>query len=337
MLLLDSKQLEFDGITVFPDHADPMQYYYLPLMPHLTTVKDPAAGNAEVPQFSLIRFRGRAGTGGFLNFDVNIGAGDDRLDEIRRQIQNEERLRDPPRLAPVTTVSGTVRLLMLGKQSGDAATAAPGTEAGPQFVLKMDHSATPSLYGNNQAAFSIRLDAAGVTVIEKALAGEILPIAVVYSLNYLGLRPAYAVRLNIDWNRVQQHMDETYSGGFLFSSVDISNSVDELVENRAIVLEADTFVTENEENKSITDRRDAALNQVRSMITEAFFQPTLPPIEPGKEEEWSKALRIAAGVAGAIGGGPAAMVASRSTSTSRMERPYADSSSRGPSIFISRR
>jgi len=156
MLLLDSKQLEFDGITVFPDHADPMQYYYLPLMPHLTTVKDPAAGNAEVPQFSLIRFRGRAGTGGFLNFDVNIGAGDDRLDEIRRQIQNEERLRDPPRLAPVTTVSGTVRLLMLGKQSGDAATAAPGTEAGPQFVLKMDHSATPSLYGNNQAAFSIR-------------------------------------------------------------------------------------------------------------------------------------------------------------------------------------
>jgi hypothetical protein len=310
MILLDSKQLEFDGITVFPDHADPMQYYYLPLMPHLTTIKDPAAGNAEVPQFSLIRFRGRAGTGGFLNFDVNIGAGGDRLEELRRQIQDQERLRDLPRLAPVTTVSGTVRLLMLGHQSGDTAAAATGEEEGPKFVLKMDHSATPSLYGNNQAAFSIRLDAAGVTVIEKSLEGEILPIAVVYSLNYLGLRPAYAVRLSIDWNRVQNHMDETYSGGFLFSSVDISNSVDELVENRAIVLEADTFVTEDEENKSITERRDAALNQVRAMITEAFFQPTLPPIEPGKEEEWSKAMRIAAGVAGAIAGGPGAMVAS---------------------------
>ena len=243
MLLLDSKQREIDGITVFPDHADPLQYYYLPLAPHMTTVKDPAAGNAEVPQFSLIRFRGRAGTGGFLNFDVNIGASEQQLDEIRRTIQNEERLRDMPRIAPVTTVSGTVKLLMLGKQSydGTAGTKAsssstpPPTIEGPQFVLKMDHSATPSLYGNNQAAFSVRLDAAGVTVIEKSLNGEILPIAVVYSLNYLGLRPAYSVRLSIDWNRVQNHMDETYSGGFLFSSVDISNSVDKLVEDRVIV------------------------------------------------------------------------------------------------------
>jgi hypothetical protein len=313
MLLLDSKQREIDGITVFPDHADPMQYYYLPLMPHLTTVKDPAAGNAEVPQFSLIRFRGRAGTGGFLNFDVNIGASEQQLDEIRRTIMNEERLRDLPRIAPVTTVSGTVKLLMLGKQSGDdqaggtkaSTTPAPVIE-GPQFVLKMDHSATPSLYGNNQAAFSIRLDAAGVTVIEKSLDGEILPIAVVYSLNYLGLRPAYSVRLSIDWNRVQTHMDEKYGGGFLFTSVEIGNTVDKLVEDRVIVLEADTFVTEDDENKSVTARRDAALNQVRSMITETFFTPTLPPMEPGKEEDWEKAVRAATSIISTIAAGPAA-------------------------------
>jgi hypothetical protein len=311
MLLLDSKQWDIDGITVFPDHADPLQIHYLPTMPHLTTIPDPAAGNAEVPQFSLIRFRGSAGTGGFLNFDVNIGASQDQLDEIRRRIQSEERLPELPRLAPVTTVSGTVRLLMLGKQSGDDADGGAAPEvAGPEFVLKIDHSATPSLYGNNQAAFSVRLDAAGVTTIEKSLEGEILPIAVVYSLNYLGLRPAYSVRLSIDWDRVQKHMDERFSAGFLFSSVEIANAVDDLVENRAIVLEADTFVVEDEDNRSITDRRDAALNQVRAMITDGFFQPTLPPIEPGKEEEWAKALRLISGVAGAVAGGPAAMIAS---------------------------
>ncbi len=316
MLLLDSKQWDIEGLTVFPDHADTQQFHYLPTMPHLTTVRDQAAGNVEVPQFSLIRFRGQAGTGGFLNFDVNIGASDDQLSEVARRIQSEERLRDLPRLAPVTTVSGTVRLLMLGKASGDEAEGDEGTGAaapdigGPEFVLKIDQSASPSLYGNNQAAFSVRLDAAGVTVIETSLEGEILPIAVVYSLNYHGLRPAYSVRLSIDWDRVQKHMDERFSAGFLFSSVTISNAVDELVESRAIVLEADTFVVEDEDNRSITDRRDAALNQVRMMITDAFFQPTLPPIEPGKEEEWAKALRIASGVAGAIAGGPAAMVAS---------------------------
>lgn len=310
MLLLDKKQREIDGITVFPDHADPMQYYYLPLMPHMTTIKDPGAGNAEVPQFSLIRFRGRAGTGGFLNFDVNLGASDDQIENIRRTIQREERLRDLPRVAPVTTVSGTVKLLMLGRQSGDAAAPAAGGDAGPKFVLKMDHHASPSLYGNNQAAFSVQLDAAGVTVVEQSMNGEILPIAVVYSLNYLGLRPAYSIRLDIDWDRVQKHMDETYSGGFLFSSVDISNTVDELEESRAIVLEADTFIVEDEDNEGTIDRRDAALAQVRSMITEAFFQPSLPPYEPGKEEEWVKAVRIAAGVVGAIGAGPAGAMAS---------------------------
>src|ERR1043165_7485565 len=317
MLLLDSKQREIDGITVFPDHADPSQYYYLPLMPHLTTVQDPGAGNAEVPQFSLIRFKGRAGTGGFLNFDVNIGARDRQLDEIRQKIQEEALLKTARRIAPVTTVSGTVRLLMLGQQSPDPAAKTPATQpagdsGAPKFVLKMDHSATPSLYGNNQAAFSVQLDAAGVTVVEKSLAGEILPIAVVYSLNYLGLRPAYSVRLNIDWDRVQKHMDETYSGGFLFSSVSISNTVDELVENRAIVLEADSFVTEDEENRSILNRRDAALAQVRAMITEAFFQPALPPYTPGKEDDWEKKLRAVAGAVSVIGAGPAGATAQSS-------------------------
>lgn len=309
MLLLDSRQREIDGMTVFPDHADPLQYYYLPLMPHMTTVRDPGAGNAEVPQFSLIRFRGRAGTGGFLNFDVNLGATEDQLDEIRRVIEREERLRETPRIAPVTTVSGTVKLLMLGRQTGDAP-ATPGTDGAPKFVLKMDHHASPSLFGDNQAAFSVQLDAAGVTVIEKSLQGEILPIAVVYSLNYLGLRPAYSIRLDIDWDRVQEHMDEKYSGGFLFSSVEISNTVDELEESRAIVLEADTFVVEDEDNQGVIDRRDAALAQVRSMITEAFFTPTLPPYEPGKEDEWAEKLRLVAGVVGAIGAGPAGQMAS---------------------------
>lgn len=310
MLLLDKNQREIDGITVFPDHADPMQFYYLPLSPHLTTIKDPGAGNAEVPQLSLIRMRGRAGSGGFLNFDVNLGATDDQVALIRRTLQQEERLRDLPRLAPVTTIGGTVRLLMLGRQSGDAAPAAGGP--GPQFVLKMDHHTSPSLYGNNQAAFSVKLDPEGVTVVEQSMNGEILPIAVVYSLSYLGLRPAYRVKLHIDWDRVQKHMDETYSGGFMFSSVDISKTVDELEESRAIVLETDTFVTEDDANDGIIDRRDAALAQVRAMITEAFFQPTLPPYEKGKEKEWVEDLKKVAEIGAMVATGPAGMMASKS-------------------------
>ena len=36
MLLLDSRVREINGISVFPDHADPEQWYYMPLAPHLT-------------------------------------------------------------------------------------------------------------------------------------------------------------------------------------------------------------------------------------------------------------------------------------------------------------
>lgn len=308
MLLLDSKTRVIEDVTVFPDHADPMQFYYMPLAPHLTTRADSASDGAEIPQFSLIRFRGEAGTGGFLNFDVNIGADDRLLQQIRQTIMQEDRLDDLPRIAPVPLVGGTVRLLMLGHASGDDDTA-DSPDDGPAFVLEIDHSATPALYGNNQAAFSVKLDSAGVAVIEKSLEGEILPIAVVYSLDYLGLRPAYSVRLSIDWERTQTHMDESFSAGFLFSSVDIATVVDELVENRTIVLESDTFVTEDDDNDGVIDRRDAALAQVRSMITEAFFQPTLPPIEPGNEDGWEDDLRTVAAAASMVAAGPVGGIA----------------------------
>ena len=172
-------------------------------------------------------------------------------------------------------VDGTVKLLLLGRQSGDAP---PMGQIGqPQFIVKVDHAAKPSLYGDNQAAFSVQLDESGVTLMEKALLGEMSPIGVVYSLEYLALRPAYSVRLSVNWDRVQTRLDETFGGGFLFVSTQIENVVDKLIEERAIVIEADTFVPEGEDSAGIISRRDAALDQVRDMVTDAFFQPSLNP------------------------------------------------------------
>jgi hypothetical protein len=70
MLYLNPPYHIIEGVSLFPDHADPLQYYYLPLMPHLTTVEE---NNRSIPQIQLIKYRGRAGNGGFLNFDVNLG------------------------------------------------------------------------------------------------------------------------------------------------------------------------------------------------------------------------------------------------------------------------
>lgn len=284
MLYLEPPYLIVNGVMIFRDHADKEQLYYLPAAPRLTLLTDPVS-RQRIPQFQLIKYRGRAGNGGFLNFDCNLGLDEDELAEVRDEARRQLRLRGTPRIAPVPLVDGTVKLMLLGKQTGDEAEAESPT---PQFVLKIDHHTKPSLYGSNQAGFSVALDQEGVTVLEQAMQGEMSPLLVVYSLDYLGLRPAYNVRLKIDWDRVQKHMNERFGVNTWVFSADIDKTVDELVESRAIVLEADTFVPEGEDADGVIGRRDEALNQVRDMITEAFFTPSL---DPYKEEEdgWDKA------------------------------------------------
>jgi hypothetical protein len=288
MLYLNPPFYIIEGVSLFSDHADPLQYYYLPMMPKLTTIVDSVTGQ-KIPQIQLIKYRGKAGNGGFLNFDVNIGVEEVTLEKIRGKLRQMAGLNQAPRLAPVPLIDGTVRLLLFGKQTGD--TAAPNSTA-PQFVLKIDQAAKPSLYGDNQAAFSVALDQYGVTVMEKALQGEMSPIGIVYSLDYLALRPAYSVRLKVDWERVQKHLDEHFGIDAIFVSVDIDKAVDELVEKRAIVLEADTFVPEGEDESAVLGRRDQAVNEVREMILDAFFKPSIDPVKE-EEDGWDKAANFA--------------------------------------------
>jgi len=271
-------------------------------------VKDTGTGDM-VPQIEVIEYFGDAGDGGFLNFDVNVGIDQAALEDIQRELKQLARLSDTPRIAPVLLVDGTVKMMLFGKQTPDPAptptrgggtsptptgtgTGTTATDAAPQFVVKINQSAHPSLYGDNQASFSVSLDGEGVTVLSAALKGEMSPIGVVYSLDYLALRPAYSIKLNVDWNRVQKHLDQEFSAQTFFASVDIDKAVDQLIEQRAITLEADTFVPEGDDSKDIISRRDQAINEVRDMIINAFFQPSLDPIKQEKDG-WDKASQLA--------------------------------------------
>jgi hypothetical protein len=294
MLLLDSRSAVLDGVSVFPDHADPLQWYYLPAEPHLTVIDG-------TPMFQLVGFRGSR-TGGLLSFDCNIGLEQAQIDALQQKIATRFDLDGKPRLAPVPPVDGTVRLIIMGTDSGS-----PGEDA--PFVIKAVHNAKPSLYNDNAASFSVLLDEAGYAIVEGTLDAAILPIAVVYSLDYLALRPAYQVTLSIDWDRVQKHLDETFgTKAWIFSS-EISTVVDELDESKAIDLRADTFVPEDTEG--VIDRRDAALTQVKAMITSAFFEPSLPPWKPDSPSGWVQDLKaigeFATQQAALAAGGPAAM------------------------------
>src|SRR5262249_22458320 len=114
--------------------------------------------------------------------------------------------------------------------------------------------------------------------------------------DYLALRPAYTVHLNIDWDRVQKALDEQFGVDTLFTSIQIDTAVDSLIENRAIELDVDTFVPEGEDTASIIASRDRAVNEVRDMITAAFFTSSIDPVKPG-EDGWDKATKVAGRVA----------------------------------------
>ncbi|MBL8294841.1 MAG: hypothetical protein JNN08_23550, partial [Bryobacterales bacterium] len=193
------------GVSLFQDHLDPLQWYYMPVAPKLSKMNGR-------PALQLIKFRGDAGGGGFLNFDVNVGVEESVIDDIKAELRSPQ-FKLPPgpiQMSPVPLTGGTVKLLILGQESsaparpggagaaGSTTATAPAPDPNlPKFVTKISHEAHPALYLDNQAAFSVMLDQAGVTVLEQALQGNMAPIAVVYALEYLALRPAYNVHLNI--------------------------------------------------------------------------------------------------------------------------------------------
>ena len=93
MLYLNPPYYIIDGVSIFPDDSDPLQYYFLPMMPHLSTTKDPATGN-DVPVIQLIEYEGSAGAGGFINFDVNLGIDPDALQDVAAKLKRQAHLSD---------------------------------------------------------------------------------------------------------------------------------------------------------------------------------------------------------------------------------------------------
>lgn len=284
MLYLKPPFRVINGVSVFGDHEDELQYYYMPLYPKLSAMND--ANGIEIPKIQLIKYRGEAGSGGFINFDVNLGLEQEELEEIEQKIKTLNELDELPRLAPIPLLDGTVKLIMLGKDSANQpnedSNLEEGTDNKPKFVVKISHSAKPSLYGSNQASFSVELDDSGVVVVEEAMQGDMAPIGVVYSLDYMALRDSYNVKVSADWDRVQHHFEESFGTENPIFSASIDEVVDELVEDRVIDIQVDKLFVSDETTDAVEARMDQAVNQIKDMVLDNFFEPSLDPVPTEK-------------------------------------------------------
>src|SRR5688500_13457980 len=127
LLLSNARTITVDGITVFPDHADPNQFWYLPAPVSLMR-----RGADSAAAFTLILYKPAAVTagakgGGFLMFEVGLRVEKRTEDKILSKLSS---MAKKPRLSAVPFEEGTVQCIALNVQGSggtDAAAAPPGS------------------------------------------------------------------------------------------------------------------------------------------------------------------------------------------------------------------
>lgn len=270
MLEIGSKTITVDGVTVFSDHADPSQFWYLPGPVQLgRRARDNRAS------FTFIKYGNVSGDSiegrGFLMFEVDL-----KLDpDVERKIMSRisSMAKGQPKLAAVPFDEGTVECIALDLQGGGGTTAQVSAEGTFQAVEKILGATVPSLHGNNNAAFSLSLSQEGATILESVFKEKGTPIGAVYNLKYSGLRPALEVEIKANLKRVYDHFSAGLEGQVYFVRAGIDAGFEKLVEDKVIEINVINYSTEDDR----MDKENWALNFFKENLLGEWFRPTLTP------------------------------------------------------------
>ena len=232
MLTLESI-LTVGGYTVFRDFADHDRYYYLPRDQarvseqgrslDLVVYTDDVSGD---PDFSAAEDR----NGAFMTLEVELGPDPAELEALRSALGAAVGGAQV-RLAQVPFISGTVTLFVLG--SGGA-----GGAGGPAgFQVSVAGSTKPSLFGRQNAVFSVRLGGKAAELLYESLRRSADPQAVVaYSLEFLALRPAYNLEVEIDFKETFDYSRKRLGVNALVAKADIDILTQELINTGRITI-----------------------------------------------------------------------------------------------------
>jgi hypothetical protein len=278
MLLLGAKTATVEGVTVFSDHADPNQFWYLPAPVALGR----KSADAQAP-FTFIMYKPavvQSGVhgGGFLMFDVNL-----QLDkEIENKILSRVSSMAPgqPVLTPVPFDEGTVKCIALDLQGSGGTTATPAPPGAFNAVEKILGASVPSLQGDNDAIFSLTLSQEGAIILKQAYEQGTAPIGVIYDLKFTGLQPALHVKITADFKRIYQHFSASIEGQYYFLKASIEAAFEELVQEGAIKIEVQDFSGTDDQKQ----QEQWALAFFKDKLLTEWFEPTLTPGEVSGEK-----------------------------------------------------
>jgi len=270
MLLFSTASITEDGVTVFPDHADPNQFWYLPGPVDLATLP-----GSDEPQFLLIEYTPEvASTGvqgvGFLNVTVCLKLRDDTRDKLMGRIRSVWPNADNPNLAPVPFDEGTVQIVSLDLQGGGGTSnaATPGTF---EAVEKILGATTPELFGDNNALFALTLSEDGASILKAAFEGGMAPVGAIYNMKFTGVRPALDVKITADLKRVYDSFSVGVSAKAYWVTAGIDATFEKLRQDGAIKIEVINLAGDQAD----ADRENQALALFKDQILSTWFQPSL--------------------------------------------------------------
>lgn len=279
MLNLDSA-VQRDGLTLFQDFSDPNRYYYLPGHPALAR-----AGGEPLFQLLLYReaidpsvSRDQDRGGGFLTMTVDLRVPQAKLDALRSSLPGDG---GEIELAPVPFESGRVRITALGSSAGSAAQVSGGggddAATPPGFVEEILGSVTPGLYGDNRAVFSLELSTKGAVLMAASLMNDgASSIAVVYELDYEGLKPARDLKIVIEADQVYEYLHSKTSVSTLWFKSNIDTEMEELTKRNLIRIE-DVDYLETLDTAARAKREKELQDLAKELAQWTFFKPGLEP------------------------------------------------------------
>jgi hypothetical protein len=283
MLLFSSGTFTVDGITVFPDHADPNQFWYLPGPVGLESEAD-----STEPQFLLIMYApdvANAGIqgAGFLNVTLALKVSDDAQSKIVGQIRSQYPNVSEPHLAPVPFDEGTVQIVALNLQGSGGVTAAAGAQAAVTGVLG---ASNPELFGNNDALFALTLSEEGATILEQAFQDGMTPVGGIYDLKFTGVLPALDVKISADMKRAYNSFSVDFGASAYIASAGIDATFETLRQDGVINVQ----VVSLSNDASTQQQEQWALNLFKDQIMSTWFAPSLSPTTEAAADASSVAI-----------------------------------------------
>ena len=282
MLSLSPPYFSYEGVVVAPDFSDPLQFYYFPDRPHL------AIDNGR-PAIRLLVFKqnldelepGEEQAAGFLYFDTSLAWPEETLEKVAQHIQKDQKLDQLPRLTPLFYRNGSVQLIFLGrktelpKDETEGSEDEESTEATEpdKWVIKLESSGVPSLYGENRAIFSTVLTKEATQLIYDALDGFV-PAGVVYDLEFVGMQRAFNVHVEADWEQIYHFLREKDTLDLWFYNSSEERIVDQLEQNQLIKF---TASLEGVDDEAMTAEFNQVRKEVEEFVLDRFFKPVVNP------------------------------------------------------------